>query len=85
MCEFLNFEGVKIIYYAAEQYSKDKDTMIFTELVQFINDPIFDIKINAMKLFNVMLKKSNESNFQAKLIQHFNEIDLNSTLKSSAP
>ncbi len=84
MCEFLNFEGVKIVYLAAEEYARTNNSKIFLELVQFINDSIFDIKVNTMTLLSVMLQKSNDSSFQAKLIVHFNDIDLNSILEKNS-
>lgn len=84
LCEFLNFEGVKIVYNAAEEYAKTHSSKIFKELVQFINGSIFDIKVNTMTLLSVMLQKSNDSSFQAKLIVHFNEVDLNSILEKNS-
>lgn len=84
MCEFLNFEGVKIVYLAADEYARVNNSKIFLELVQFINDSMFDIKVNTMTLLSVMLQKSNDSSFQAKLIVHFNDIDLNSILEKNS-
>ena len=84
LCEFLNFEGVKIVYNAAEEYSKNNNTQIFKEIVHFINNPNFDIKVNSMTLISVMLLKSKDSSFQAKLLLHFNEVDLSTILEQNS-
>ena len=84
LCEFLNFEGVKIVYNAAEEYSKNNNTQIFKEIVHFINSPNFDIKVNSMTLLSVMLQKSKDSSFQAKLLLHFNEVDLSTILEQNS-
>ena len=72
------------MYNAVEEYCKIHNTKIFKELVKLINNPIFDIKINTMTLLCVMLKKSIDFSFGAKLVVHFNEVDINSILEKNS-
>lgn len=84
LCEFLNFEGVKIVYNAAEEYSKNNNSKIFQEIAQFINNSNFDIKVNSLTLLTKMLQKSMDSSFQAKLLLNFNDVDLSTILEQNS-
>ena len=83
LCMNSEIDGVKIFYNSAEEYSRINSTKIFKELVQFIDNPIFDIKINTLTLICQMFEGSDDSSFKAKLIVHFNAVDLNSILEKN--
>ena len=83
LCTNSEIDGVKIFYNSAEEYSRTNSTKIFKELVQFIDNPIFDIKINTLTLICQMFEGSDDSSFKAKLIVHFNAVDLNSILEKN--
>jgi hypothetical protein len=53
----LNDLGVNIILRSAEIFAMKYSSQIFKELVNFINDPNVDIKLNAITLICLMLEK----------------------------
>lgn len=80
LCELLRDEGVTIIYKAAENYSEEKGSKIFKELVQLLFNNDIQIKINTMTLVFIMVKCCNKKSKQAKILAHLNEAELMTAL-----
>jgi hypothetical protein len=85
ICEYLKPEGLHLVYNAANEFSKIQKTNIFKELVQYINHSNIDIKVNSLMLICCILEKSAiDRPLQAKILVHFQEIDLHPTLEKNA-
>ena len=84
LCEYLKLEGVKIVFYAVEEFSNVSRTKLFEEMINFLNNSSMDIKINTMSLLSIMLEFSKDSILQTKILSHFKELDLISLLERNS-
>lgn len=75
-------EGVEIVYDTAYEYTNKNNTLLFTEIIQFINHSNLDIKVNTLILINNLLIRSAESNkvLQSKLLIAFQLANINRIL-----
>lgn len=82
--DFLKEEGIKIIYDAIEDYSKNNSSKIFKELVIFINDASIDIKVNAITLIFMIIRLTIDKVKQSKILVSLQDADLNKILEKNS-
>jgi hypothetical protein len=84
ICTYLKNDGVKFLFKAIEEYSSDKETPMFEELVNFLKDSSIDIKSNVMALIHLILEYSPDKYTEAKTLSLLNEVKLDDILADNS-